>query len=86
MVPATLPGNVDFMAIAIEEKARIRDTMPSPILNVAFQSGPIGDGAQEMLNNSEVRFIVSPAVNKTRSHFRFHLPSYYSGILLRNRT
>jgi len=84
MVPTILPGNVDFMAIAIEEKARIRDKMPSPILNVAFESGPNGDGPQEMPDNAEVRFFVSPAVNKTRSHFRSHLPSYYSGIVLRN--
>ena len=84
MIPAILPGNVDFMAIAMEEKARIRDKMPSPILNVAFESGPNGDGAQEKPDNAEVRFFVFPAVNKTRSHFRSHVPSYYSGIVLRN--
>ena len=57
MVPTLFPDNVDFMAIAMEEKARIRDNMPSAILNVAFGSGPNGDDAQEMYdNNAEVGF------------------------------
>jgi hypothetical protein len=46
MVPTIVPDNVDYMAIAMEEKARIRDKMPSAILNVAFGSGLAnGDGA-----------------------------------------
>ena len=57
MVPTTVPHNVDYMAVAMEEKARIRDNMPSAILNVAFGSGPNGDGAQEMLNDPEVGFL-----------------------------
>jgi hypothetical protein len=56
MAPTILPDNVDFMAIAREEKARIRDKMPSAILN---GSGPSGDGGQEMPNNAEVGFFVS---------------------------
>ena len=52
MVPTFFPDNVDFMAIAMEEKARIRDNMPSAILNVAFGSGPNGEGAQEMYDNN----------------------------------
>jgi len=68
MVPTIVPDNVDCMAIAMEERARIRDKMPSAILNVAFGSDPNGDGAQEMPKNVEVGFFVSPAVNKIRSH------------------
>ena len=86
MVPTIVPDNVDYMATAMEEKARIRDKMPSAILNVAFGSDPNGDGAQEMPNNAEVRFFVSPAVNKTRSHIRSLLRLYNSGVALRNRT
>jgi hypothetical protein len=86
MVPTIVPDNVDYMAIAMEEKARIRDKMPSAILNVEFGSGPNGDGAQEMPNNAEVGFFVSPAVNKTRSHIRSHLRSYNLRVVLRNRT
>jgi hypothetical protein len=35
MVPTVFPKNVDYMTIAMEEKARIRDKMP----NVAFETG-----------------------------------------------
>jgi len=54
MVPTVVPDNVDYMAIAMEEKARIRDKMPSAILNATFGSGPNGDGAQKMPNNAEL--------------------------------
>src|SRR6266576_3754757 len=67
MVPTIVPDNVDYMAIAMEEKARIRDKMPSAILNVAFGSGSNDDDVQKLPNNAEVGFFVSPAVNKTRS-------------------
>ena len=56
MVPTTVPDNVDFMVIAMEERARIRDKMPTAILNVGFGSDPNGDGAQEMPKNAEVGF------------------------------
>jgi len=70
MVPTNLPDNVNYIAIAMAEKARIRDKMPSAILNVALGSGPYGDDAQEVPNNAKVGFFVSPspAVEKTRSH------------------
>ena len=72
MVPTIVPDSVHFMAIAMEEKARIRDKMPlaPPILNVAFGRGADDAHAQEMSNNAEVRFLVSPAVNNTLSHIR----------------
>jgi palmitoyltransferase ZDHHC13/17 len=86
MVPTIVPDNVDFMAIVMGEKARIRDKMPSAILNVASRSDPTGDGAQEVPNDAEVGFFISPAANKTRSHIqvRSHLRSYNSGVVLRN--
>jgi len=58
MLQTTVPDNVDFMAIAMKEKARIWDNMPSAILNVAFGNDPNGDDgdAQEMPNNTEVEF------------------------------
>jgi hypothetical protein len=59
MVPTIIPHDVDYMAIAMEEKARIRDKMPSAILNVAYGSGPNGYGTQEMPNNAEVGFCFS---------------------------
>ena len=34
MLPTIVPDNVDYMAIAMVEKARIRDKMPTAILNV----------------------------------------------------
>jgi hypothetical protein len=86
MVPTVVPDNVDYMAIAMEEKARIRDKMPSAILNATFGSGPNGDGAQKMPNNAEVRFFISPAVNKTRSHIPSHLRLYNLGVAIRIRT
>jgi hypothetical protein len=88
MVPTIVPDDVNYMAVALEEKARIRDKKPSAILNVEFGSGPddSDDDAQEMINNAGVGFFVSPAVNKTRSHIRSHLRSYNSGVVLRNRT
>ena len=88
MVPTIVPDDVDYMEIAMEEKARIRDKMPSAILDVAFQSGANGDGAQEIPNKSKVWFSVSPAANKTRSHIVFIFARitrvWYYGI--RNRT
>ena len=70
MVPTNFPDNMNYMAITMVEKARIRDKMPPAILNVALGSGPDGDGAQEVPNNTKVEFFVSPspAVRKTRSH------------------
>jgi hypothetical protein len=59
MVRTIIPDNVDYMAIAMEEKARIRDKTPSTILSVAFGGGPNGDGDQEMPNNAEVGFCFS---------------------------
>jgi ankyrin repeat protein len=56
MVPTIVPDDVDYLTIAIEEKARIRDKMPPAILNVAFGSGRSGDGAQEMPDNAKVGF------------------------------
>ena len=72
MVSTIVPDSVHFMAIAMKEKARIRDKTPSSILDDAFESDADSDDAhaQEMSNNAEVRFFVSPAVNKTRSHIR----------------
>ena len=88
MVPTIVLDNVDYMATAMEEKARIWDKMPPAILNVAFGSGPNGDGSQETPNNAEVGFFVSPAVNKTcfSYNIRSHLRSYNSGVVLWNRT
>jgi hypothetical protein len=34
MVLTIVPDNVDYMALAMEERARIRDKMPSAILNL----------------------------------------------------
>ena len=58
MVLTIVPDNVDFMAIAMDEKARIRDKMPSAILNVAFANGPDDGDAQKTPNNAEVWFSV----------------------------
>ena len=55
MVPTIAPDNVDYMAIAMKEKARIRDEMPSAILNVAFGTGPNDGDTQETPNNAGVR-------------------------------
>jgi hypothetical protein len=54
MVPTIVPHNVNYMAIAMEERARIRNKMPSAIHSIAFGSS---DGAQEMPNNAEVGFL-----------------------------
>jgi hypothetical protein len=35
MVPTIVPHNVDYMAIAMEKRARVQGNMPSAILNVA---------------------------------------------------
>ena len=59
MVPTIVPDNVDYMAIAMEEKARIRNKMPSAILNVAFVCDPIDGDAQGIPNYTEVRFFLS---------------------------
>jgi hypothetical protein len=38
MVPTVFPNNVDYMAITMEEKARIRDKMPLAALNFAIET------------------------------------------------
>ena len=72
MVSTRFPDNVNYMAIAMVEKARIRDKMPSAILNVALGSGPNGNGAQEVPNNAKVGFFVSPSCNEKDSFSRLY--------------
>src|SRR6266567_4086203 len=75
MVPTAVPDNVDYMAIAMEEKARIRDKMPSAILNVASGtrrgSTPDND-ASSGSGEAQVSFRFS-AVRKTHSHMHSYL-------------
>jgi hypothetical protein len=72
MVPTTDPDNVDYKAIAMEEKARIRDKMPSAILNVASStwtrmSSTADDDASSSSGDPKVSFRFS-AVNEIRSY------------------
>ena len=71
MVPIIAPDNVDYMTIAMKEKARIRDKMPSAILNFAFGSDPNDGDAQQC--SGAIFVSSSPTVNRTHSHVRSHL-------------
>ena len=70
MVPTIIPDNVDYMAIAMAEKARIRDNMPSAILSVAgTRLGSTGDeDASSSSGDAQVSFFRFSSVRKTRSH------------------
>jgi len=74
MVPTTVPHNVDYMAIAMEERARIRDKMPSAILNVASgtRGSTIDKDASSSNDDAQVSFRYS-AARKTCSHMRSYL-------------
>jgi len=56
MVPTVVP---DYMTIAMEEKARIRDNMPSIILNLVFEaqaSSTADDDASSSRDDAQVSF------------------------------
>jgi palmitoyltransferase ZDHHC13/17 len=75
MVPTIVSDNVDYMAIAMEEKARIRDNMPSAILNIASGTRPgstADNDASSSSGDAQVSFRFS-AVKKTRSHMHSYL-------------
>ena len=54
----TIPDNVDYMAITMAERARIRDNMPSAILGVAgTRLGSTGDeDASSSSRDAQVSF------------------------------
>jgi hypothetical protein len=70
MVPTIIPDNVDYMAIAMAEKARIWDNMPPAILSVAgTRLGSTGnEDASSSSGNAQVSFFRFSSVRKTRSH------------------
>jgi ankyrin repeat protein len=73
MVPTIVPDNVDYMAIAMVEKTRIRGKMPSAILNVpgtrVTRLGSTGDhDASSSSSNAQVSSFRFSAVRKTCSH------------------
>src|SRR6267154_4516787 len=81
MVPTIVPHNVDYMAIAMEKKARIRDNMPSAILNIASgtQDSSTAD-ASSSSDDAQVSFRFS-AVKEIRSYMHPYLECKNSGII-----
>ena len=78
MVSTIVPYSVDYMGIAMEERARIRDKMPSAVLNVAFGtrvktrvSSTANDDASSSSDDVQVSFRFSAA-----KVIRSYIPPY----------